>query len=134
MMRALKSTNASEEACDRCANLTARLLVMIRFGVAKNQISSRRSVQWGTGPLRDVVHSLFSEPPKISCEQIRLPKSFDAWAIANVSGIAIAFTDNLADHLLLIEDDTKLLIFHHASFLEYHRKYKASLPCNHRSS
>jgi hypothetical protein len=39
----------------------------------------------------------------------------------------------LADHLLLIEDDTKLLIFHHASFLEYHRKYKASLPCNHPS-
>ena len=60
--------------------------------------------------------------PTLSCEHVRLPKSFDAWSIEMVGGIEIAFTDNLADHLLLVEEDSKVLIFHHVSFLEVQRQ------------
>jgi hypothetical protein len=134
ILDALRSTSTAVESSERLVNLAGRLLVMMRFGVTKHQVLSRRCLRWEKGPLQEFVHDLFSEPPKLGSEQIRLPKSFDAWAIANVSGIAIAFTDNLADHLLLVEDDTKLLVFHHASFLEYHRRYKTPLPCNHPSS
>jgi hypothetical protein len=94
---------------------------MMRFGIAKHQISPRRYLEWEAGSLQDFVHQYFKEPPKLSCEQVLLPKSFDAWAIATIAGVEIAFTDNLADHLLLVEDDAKLLVFHHASSLEYHR-------------
>ncbi|KAL2171205.1 hypothetical protein VTG60DRAFT_3516 [Thermothelomyces hinnuleus] len=54
--------------------------------------------------------------------------SVDAWSIANVAGIEVAFTDNLVDHLRLVEDDTRLLIFQHASFLEYHRSPGSIFP------
>lgn len=130
----LRSTNASEEVSERLINLAGRLLVMMRFGVTKHQVLSRRYLRWERGPLQEFVHDLFSEPPKLSCEQTRLPKSFDAWSIANVAGIEVAFTDNLADHLLLVEDDTKLLVFHHASFLEYHRRYQTYLSCDYSSN
>ena len=123
-MDALKSThpNATEETCERSLNLAVRLLVMMRFGIPKHQVLPRRCLRWETGPLRDVIHALFDEPPKLSCEQVRLPKSFDGWSIANIAGIRIGFTDNLADHLLFVEDDSKRLIFHHAAFLEYRRR------------
>ncbi|KAL2141656.1 hypothetical protein VTI28DRAFT_2150 [Corynascus sepedonium] len=124
----LGPTNATEEARERSINLAVRLLVMMRVGVARHHVSLRRCLRWERGPLRDCVHRLFDEPPKLSCEPIRLPKSFDAWSIANVAGIEVAFTDNLADHLLLIDDDTRLLIFHHASFLEYHRSPASVFP------
>jgi hypothetical protein len=118
----LRLTNLPKEACERSIILAVRLLVMMRFGVTKHQVSPRRCLQWQQGSLKDFVHGLFNEPPKLSCEQVRLPKTFDAWSIANVAGIEVAFTDNLADHLLLVDDDTRLLVFHHASFLEYHRR------------
>jgi hypothetical protein len=121
IMNALMSTNTPKEVCDLSLNLAVRLLVMMRFGMVKNQVSPRRCLQWESGSLQDFVQQYFKEPPKLNCERVRLPKSFDAWAIATISGVEISFTDNLADHLLLVEDDTKLLVFHHASFLEYHR-------------
>jgi hypothetical protein len=121
IMDSLNSTIRPQEACDRFLNLAVRLLVMMRFGIAKHQVSPRRCLQWASGSLQDFIHQHFKEPPKLNCERVRLPKSFDAWAIATIAGVEIAFTDNLADHLLLVEDDTKLLVFHHASFLEYHR-------------
>ncbi|KAK0627397.1 hypothetical protein B0T14DRAFT_535243 [Immersiella caudata] len=92
----LRSTGAaSEEHCVNSINLAARLLTMIKFGVVQHQA------------------------PVLGCESTRLPKSFNAWTIEMIGGIRTGFTDNLADHLLLVEDDSKVLIFHHASFLEY---------------
>jgi hypothetical protein len=38
-----------------------------------------------------------------------------------MAGLEIVWTDNLADHLRLTDDDTKVHIFHHASFLEIQR-------------
>lgn len=122
MMDMLRLAGGEEEACERSLNLAIRLFVMMRFGLAKHQLSPRRFLRWEQGSLQAFIHGLFNVVPKLSCEQIRLPKSFDAWSIANIGGIEIAFTDNMADHLLLVDDDTRLLIFHHASFLEYHRR------------
>lgn len=122
MMDMLRLAGAEEEACERSLNLAVRLLVMMRFGLAKHQVAPRRFLRWEQGSLQTFIHGVFNEVPKLSSEQIRLPKSFDAWSIANIAGIKLAFTDNLADHLLLVDDDTRLLIFHHASFLEYHRR------------
>jgi hypothetical protein len=31
------------------------------------------------------------------------------------------WTSNLADHLLMRDDDTKVILFHHACFLRKHR-------------
>jgi hypothetical protein len=107
-----------DEACDNSINLAGRLLVMLKIGVVKHQAAPRGYLDWTEGSLKEFVHSCFVSPPKLSCDQVRLPKAFNIWSIAEVAGIEISFTNNLADHLLLVEEDTKLLIFHHVFFLQ----------------
>jgi hypothetical protein len=108
----------SEEACNNAINLASRLLLMLKFGAIKHQAIPRRYLNWTTGSLEEFVKEYFGQPPLLNVERVKLPRAFNAWAIATIGGIAIEFTDNLADHLLLVEDDSKLKIFHHASFLE----------------
>ncbi|KAL2150100.1 hypothetical protein VTH82DRAFT_7776 [Thermothelomyces myriococcoides] len=128
LMEMMESTNTEKEARERSIDLAARLIVMVSLGGVKNQVSPRRSPRWEGGLLGDFIRGLFNSNITLSCKQTRLPKSFDAWSISNVAGIEIVFTDNLVDHLRLVEDDTRLLIFHHASFLEYHRSSTLFFP------
>lgn len=101
-------------------NLSARLLSMTDVGSLQNEVNPRRCVDWDIGStLRQCLSAHFDRPHEMQWEQTRLPRSFDAWSLSAVAGISIKFTDNLADHLLLAEDDTLLLIFHHATFLEH---------------
>ncbi len=109
----------ADDAFENTINLAARLLLMLKFGIVKGQAIPRRYLRWSTASLGAFVKSYFDEAaPRLNCDHVRLPKAFDAWSISTIGGIAIDFTDNLADHLLLVEDDSKVLIFHHASFLE----------------
>ncbi|KAL8947280.1 MAG: hypothetical protein Q9222_006417 [Ikaeria aurantiellina] len=57
-------------------------------------------------------------PPPSSMDIVKLPQSFTAANLERIGGIQIRWTDNLADHLLLRDDDTKLMLFHHVSALE----------------
>lgn len=43
-----------------------------------------------------------------------------------MAGMCVTWTDNLADHLSLRDDDTRILIFHHATFLQNHQKCDTS--------
>lgn len=106
------------EYCEEMVCFTARLLVMMNVGRLMSEAHLRRNVPWESSSLRNCVDDHFSEDPKMCCESIKLPKAFNAWGIENIGGIKVKLTDNLADHLLLVEDDTAVLVFHHASFLE----------------
>lgn len=108
----------TDDACENTINLAARLLLMLKLGVVKGQAIPRRCLSWTEGSLGSFVRDYFDEAPRLNCDHVRLPKAFNAWSIDRIGGIAIDFTNNLADHLLLVEDDSKVLIFHHASFLE----------------
>ncbi|KAK0725072.1 hypothetical protein B0H67DRAFT_482567 [Lasiosphaeris hirsuta] len=110
--------SADDEAWDTSVNLAARLLLMLKFGVVKHQRMPRRYLSWTSASLQSFVKDHFDVAPVLNCDHLRLPKTFDAWGVFAIAGIEIDFTDNLADHLLLVEDDSKVLIFHHASFLE----------------
>ncbi|KAI0140369.1 hypothetical protein BJ166DRAFT_473213 [Pestalotiopsis sp. NC0098] len=121
-----QSPGLSDEACESSIDLAARLLLMLKFGIVKHQAVPRGHLVWTRGSLRDFVRNHFRISPNLGCEGIRLPKTFNAWTVEMVAGIEIRFTDNLADHLLLVEDDSKLLIFHHASFLE--RQHESMFP------
>ncbi len=123
----MKYSSAIEDACESSINLVARLLLMLKIGVMKHQVAPRGFIAWERGSLADMVNKRFSEPQVLDTHHVRLPKSFNAWAINVIGGLQIEFTDNLADHLLLVDDDDKVLIFHHASFLEcQHRQDSAS--------
>jgi len=50
-------------------------------------------------------------------------KIFTARNIDRIGGIRIRWTNNLADHLRLSDDDGAVFIFHHASFLKFQQRY-----------
>ncbi|KAI1271032.1 hypothetical protein F5Y07DRAFT_38199 [Xylaria sp. FL0933] len=108
----------SESACGSSVDLAARLLLMLKVGIVKHQASPHHCLRWEKGDLRRFVRERFDDPPVLDCHHVRLHKSFDAWSISVTGGLKVEFMDNLADHLLLVDDDTTVLLFHHASFLE----------------
>lgn len=112
------SIQVPEEYCEEIVCFTARLLVMMNVGRFMSEVPFRGDVLWESSSLRDCVDDYFAETPKMSCDSVKFPKTFNAWSVETVGGIKVRLTDNLADHLLLVEDDTAVFVFHHASFLE----------------
>ena len=66
-----------------------------------------------------VVTATFSPHPS-SDDKIKLPQAFTASPLETIGGIKIDWTSNLADHLLLRDDDTVLRLFHQISILDLH--------------
>ncbi|UPK97070.1 hypothetical protein LCI18_008005 [Fusarium solani-melongenae] len=78
-------------------------------------------LQWTESDLTALARRLFSASPQIDCSGVSIPTTFDAWGLENVAGIKIEFTDNLADHLRLANNDTQIYVFHHVAYLEHQR-------------
>jgi hypothetical protein len=58
--------------------------------------------------------------PEYRCkDEVKLPQDFTAFGLKRVGDIQ---TSNLAEHLLMKDDDTKVTIFHQASFLKLHKR------------
>jgi hypothetical protein len=138
---------ADEEQHDNSINLVARLLLMIKFGDLPHECLGGKSVRWGSGTLSEFVHGYFSRPPAhnppaysplaatspastppaCTHHHIKLEKQFNALNLQRIAGIRISWTDNLADHLRMMDDDKTVAVFYHASFLEY-QKHKYVHP------
>ncbi|KAF2499047.1 hypothetical protein BU16DRAFT_261029 [Lophium mytilinum] len=103
---------------DSSIDLAARLLLMLDFGILQYGFSGRSQFNWDKGTLKDFVYSHFSSPPAHTHEGVKLEKIFNGRNLRRIAGIEIVWTNNLADHLRMTDDDTKVTIFHHASFLE----------------
>lgn len=129
-----QSNNAesSERTRDNTINLALRILLMLRFGPVMGEMLPRRHLSWKEGCLKDYIQTYLDEDAPLGIEGVRLPRTFNAWSLVAIGGIAIELTDNLADHLLLIEEENnmKVLIFHHASFLECHRRFVKPIEKN----
>jgi len=106
-------------------NLAASLLSMLKIGAVKYRSNPRGVLSWSAGSLKSFLAHHFQVAPILSCEGVRLPKAFDAWSLSIIGGLEVEFTDNLADHLLYV-GDSKVLIFHHATFLEFQQRYLCS--------
>lgn len=108
---------------DDSINLAAQLLLMLNFASPRYAISGTIQVLWTTdGAISTSIEDHFYSPPKLGDVCVNLDSSFTGYNIEKVAGIEIVWTDNLADHLRLIEGDTKVAIFHHATFLECQHK------------
>lgn len=99
----------------------ARILTMMEIGRPRCAFSVRKPLLWDTGSLREFVANHFNPEAK-EAGHVRLQKIFHARNLERLAGIQIEWTNNLADHLTLKDDDTKVLIFHHATFLEQTRR------------
>lgn len=110
---------ADKEQHENSINLVARLLLMIKFGDIPHECGGGRHIEWNHGSLVEFVHDYFSPLPAYGHERIKLGKSFNALNLQRIAGIQIRWTDNLADHLRMMDDNKAVAVFHHASFLEY---------------
>lgn len=113
---------SSENSCHQMIDFAARLITPINIGTLPNEVNKRRHLEWDTGTLRSLIADHFNESQILAFERLRLPKTFDAWSLCKIGGIQIRFTDNLADHLLLVDDDAVVLVFHHVSYLNQQGK------------
>lgn len=98
--------------------LAARLLVMVDIGSLQYGFSGRKQLIWDHSSLKDFIYGYFDTPPALGHEHVKLQKIFNARNLGRMVGIEIFWTDNLADHLRMVDEDKKVAVFHHASFLE----------------
>jgi hypothetical protein len=109
---------------DSTIDLVARLYLMINICSASSFISGQIQIKWKSGNLSSVLDDHFNGGHVLGNDGISLAPSFTATNLERIAGIQIRPTDNLADHLRLIDQDDKIVaIFHHASFLQRQTRY-----------
>jgi hypothetical protein len=103
-------------------DLAARLLSMVDIGSLQYGFSGSRQLVWNHGSLKEYIAGYFDIPPAIGHGHLKLPDIFKARTLDQIAGIEIFWTNNLADHLRMIDEDKRVAIFHHVSFLECQHK------------
>jgi len=103
--------------------LAVRVLTMIDVGGLRRSMKlGQVSRSWTHGSLKDFIDSTFPSTKELS-DNVKLERLFTARNIEWIADIQVIWTSNLADHLQLEDDDTKVRIFSHATFLELHREW-----------
>jgi hypothetical protein len=127
----LDTKNRSNKVKDQMAigsiRLVVRLMLMVDIGpIPDTCIQGRAHLEWqdeGT-KLKEFFENHFVE----SCVlpgNVKFGSEFTAYNIHRYAGLDIQWTVNLYDHLRLIEDETVLCIFHHATFLKWQNRSDA---------
>lgn len=108
---------AGEDQMQRAIHLVSRLLTMMRIGEMPQQFSRGRGINWDKGTLSEFLHDQFPSTPVLSSERTKFEKTFNVLGLVKIAGLEVHWTDNLADHLRLVNDDRGIRVFHHATFL-----------------
>lgn len=111
----------NDGVAENTIDLAASLLLMMQFRDLPFGISRWRPLKWTHGSLQDFLKSQWDGQHMLK-ETVKLESIFNAPNLTRIAGIRIEWTDNLNDHLKMIGDDTAVMIFHHASFLEIQRQ------------
>ncbi|KAJ9500400.1 hypothetical protein H2202_004195 [Exophiala xenobiotica] len=105
------------ELLDASIDLSARLLTMTDIGRLRYAVCRRHVLPWNEGSLQELLKAHFNQPVILD-RDVKLEKAFNVHSFRRITGFEVDWTDNLADHLQLDEDNRRLAIFHHASFLK----------------
>lgn len=108
---------------DGAIDLAARLYLMVNIAADTRTISEQTRVAWTTGSLKQCIEGHFQEQSILSDVGVRLEPKFTAVNLESVAGIRIVPTDNLADHLRLMDRDDTVAVFCNVSFLRRHVRY-----------
>jgi hypothetical protein len=106
---------------DAAIDLTARFLSMMEVGSLSTSFSGHTNLNWSSGTLQKCVEEHFCASTPVLTDTVKFEKLFTARNLTRIIGLKINWTDNLAEHLRLIDDDRVLSIFHHATFLLKHQ-------------
>jgi hypothetical protein len=107
--------------CDEVLGTTidwaARLVTMLEIGRLQSAHQSPQHPTWDQQSLKDYIASVFV-PGRLDIGHVRLEESFNVQSLQRLANLEIEWTNDLMSHLSLRNDDKKVLIFHHVSFLE----------------
>jgi hypothetical protein len=114
---------AIEAQVEALLALAVRLWLMVNVGKVGPALNlGQTQVHWTEGTLHAFINETFSPDHELDT-QVKLEKIFNARNLQRICGIRVSWTDNIVDHLSMRDDDTRVLIFHHASFLHLHRDF-----------
>lgn len=116
----------SENLATTLVDLAAGLWLMLSISKYPGDISYDEPMIWGDHEKLRPFYTSFSHHYS-STDLVKLPQAFTAAHLEQIVGIKVIWTNNLADHLLLKDDDTKLMLFHQVSILELHKKSLTTL-------
>ena len=112
-------------------DLAASTWLMMSIGDYPGFFSHDEPIPW---PNEDslsagVVHKRFSREYQPN-DIVKLPQTFTAAELEQIGGMEVRWTDNLTEHLLLKDDDSKVMLFHPVSVLELHARsqHVSTLP------
>jgi len=105
--------------------LVARLFLMIDVGAPS------KYQKWGSSFLpwsdeQDDVKTVLADYFVVSSAEtgnVVFEEEFTAFNIQRFTGLKIQWTSNLADHLRLIDNERRICIFHHATFLQHQNRH-----------
>ena len=118
-----------EEIVDGAIDLAARLYLMVNVAAEARNTFGQTRLQWTAGSLKQCVQTHFEEPQILSDVGLRLAPIFTAANLDYIGGFLIVSTDNLADHLRLMDRDGTIAVFCNVFFLQRHvRCVWISLP------
>ena len=121
-------TIAGSDPAQRNASidLAARVWLSISIGSLQQAFLPYSTISWKDGKLSEAIRAAFDPKSQLS-DPVKLPKDFNAANLERIGGLQVIWTSNLADHLSLKDDDTKVMLYHQASFLELHKSSGASV-------
>ena len=104
-------------------DLALRLWLMIPIGCFRQISVPGSELEWRQGSLYDGIAAQFAKSSLVK-ESVSLGKVFNARNLDRIGGLRIIWTNNLIDHLRMHDDDTRVSIFHHATFLIYQKQMR----------
>lgn len=99
----------------------ARIMTMVDIGELRHGIRvGQVHRDWTSGSLKAFMSKTFPISRELP-DDVKLEKLFTARNLQRFASIQVIWTNNLADHLQIEDDDTTIKIFSHVSFLSLHR-------------
>ncbi|KAK8069999.1 hypothetical protein PG994_006615 [Apiospora phragmitis] len=110
------SSFGDTDAANCAINLCARLLLMVAVGDPPNGLPGPRTLHWDSGTIVDFTERCFGaqQEQQLNPENAQISKMLTALNL---------WTPNLADHLRLVDDDRKILVFSCLSFLQFQNRH-----------
>ena len=116
--------NLEDERLNASLTLAARIWLSVSIDSLRHFFALGYFICWNKNQtLSDALDKELC-PKSQASETVKLPKVFTAANLEKIAGIQVQWTSNLADHLVLKDDDTKVMLFHQASFLELSKQSK----------
>jgi hypothetical protein len=106
-------------------DLVVRLWLMIHVAApTPGVLTHQTAIEWSGGSIKEVVRQHFQHQLVLT-NPVKFERRFNAMSLERIAGLKIQWSANFVDRLLMKEDgaNATVTIFHHASFLDYHRHW-----------